>query len=263
MPELRMLLHRPDGHLRRRVRTARGTEQARPRVQDRGLLPGQRGPRRGGGGRVVTVRMFVLCAYCSVPFDRKRSVQRCCSRECGSANRMVERTPAQRYWARVTRTEDVDDCWGWTGGTNSDGYGVLWVDGRNVGTHVFSYELHIGPVPGGQWVLHTCDATSCSNPRHLYTGTPKQNSRDRDARGRANTPTGDRNWTRLYPDKVRRGEDKSQAKMTWPKVREIRRRVAMGETRIALAREFGVDRSVVSRIASGKSWPLRGEERPW
>lgn len=38
--------------------------------------------------------------------------------------------------------------------------------------------------PGQLWILHHCDNQWCVNINHLYSGTPKDNARDRDVRGR-------------------------------------------------------------------------------
>ena len=57
---------------------------------------------------------------------------------------------------------------------------------------------------------------------------------------------------------MRHGERHHRSKLTCVQVVEIRQRVSV-ETQSALAREFGVHPSVVSRIASGESWRHVGE----
>lgn len=76
------------------------------------------------------------------------------------------------------------DCWIWQGSTNNIGYGFIR-DGKNMRTaHRVSYEEHIGPIPYGMCVCHTCDNPLCINPNHLWLGTRKQNSRDMIVKGR-------------------------------------------------------------------------------
>lgn len=48
--------------------------------------------------------------------------------------------------------------------------------------------LEHGEIPEGDWVLHHCDNPPCVNPKHLYFGTPKENSRDREVRGHGFKP---------------------------------------------------------------------------
>ena len=50
------------------------------------------------------------------------------------------------------------------------------------------------------------------------------------------------------------GERNGQAKLTWPKVREIRQRVALGATQVATAAEYGVAFGTVSEICRGNIW---------
>lgn len=83
----------------------------------------------------------------------------------------------------------TDGCWLWTGSTNHNGYGKLWVmnaDGTRskVRAHRLSYELHKGPIPKGVLVLHRCDNRTCTNPDHLYLGTHWDNAYDAVKRGR-------------------------------------------------------------------------------
>lgn len=97
----------------------------------------------------------------------------------------------ERFWRFV---EKGPDCWLWTGrrggsaNYGSDRYGVLRELGRDprreFGAHRLSYEIHIGPIPTGLDVCHTCDRPPCVNPAHLFLGTRADNVRDMVAKGR-------------------------------------------------------------------------------
>lgn len=80
------------------------------------------------------------------------------------------------FWASVVHT---DTCWLWIGRTNgSEGYGKLSWHNADVYAHRLSWELHVGPVPLGLWVLHRCDNPPCVRPDHLFLGTHEDNMLD-------------------------------------------------------------------------------------
>lgn len=90
----------------------------------------------------------------------------------------------RRYWRFVQR-HPGNKCWGWTGASHG-GYGQI-SDGRRkkVRAHRLSWIIHRGPIPPGMCVLHRCDNPECSNPRHLFLGTKKDNTQDMVAKGRS------------------------------------------------------------------------------
>lgn len=146
------------------------------------------------------------------------------------------RPTIERFLAKVRKT---DTCWLWTGGTNGHGYGVMGVERprRTAYVHRLSYEHFHGPIPVGAEVAHSCDVRNCVNPEHLSLMTHPQNEADKAAKGRA--PRGEGQW---------------RAILTEDDVRTIRRRVAEGERRVALAKEFGVSGSNVEHIVARRRW---------
>jgi len=82
--------------------------------------------------------------------------------------------------------EPNSGCWIWVGTINRNGYGEmrhLGYPGQTVAAHRLSYELFLGPI-NNLCVCHRCDVRSCVNPDHLFLGTIKDNTLDRDKKGR-------------------------------------------------------------------------------
>jgi hypothetical protein len=81
------------------------------------------------------------------------------------------------------------------GATKEGGYGLIGSgEPRTNGvtptmkTHRAAWLVTYGPVPEGMCVLHSCDNPPCCRPDHLFLGTLKENSEDRDRKGRLVTP---------------------------------------------------------------------------
>src|SRR5205807_1016167 len=73
------------------------------------------------------------------------------------------------FLVRIRGNYTVDPasgCWTW-GGAKRNGYGAIFVDGRTISTHRFSYEIHHGPIPLGLTLDHLCRNRACINPDHL------------------------------------------------------------------------------------------------
>ena len=72
----------------------------------------------------------------------------------------------------------VEPCLIWRWGLDGNGYGHL----GGKGTHIVAYEeSHSEKIVPGFNILHLCHRPFCIQPAHLYQGTAKQNSEDRNA----------------------------------------------------------------------------------
>lgn len=151
----------------------------------------------------------------------------------------------ERLWEKVRRS---DGCWEWQGSGTVSGYGRLRLGQLRFVAHRVAYELTYGPIPAGLIVCHRCDNPPCCNPEHLFVGTPADNARDRDAKGR--TSRGPRHAATL---KIRRGSAVS-SKLTEQDVLAIRLAPRhIGEQK-RLAEQYGVHSSVISRIVTRQTW---------
>lgn len=162
-----------------------------------------------------------------------------------------------KFWSKVQRS-NVDECWPWTAGLSSDGYGRLWIDRRPLKSHRVAKFLTTGTSPP-DCVLHKCDNPPCCNPDHLFDGTPQDNVADMVAKGR--TASGDRNGMRTHPESRRRSDDhcargagNGNSKLTEDSVRDIRDRSAKGQTRDAIAAMFGITKQSVWNVIRGRTW---------
>jgi hypothetical protein len=156
---------------------------------------------------------------------------------CRGHNLNAHRPATARFWAQVQKG---DGCWEWTSRTVVDGYGHLNVgQGKKVLAHRFSYDLHCGPIPEGQLVLHHCDNRLCVRPDHLFLGDHDANMKDMVAKGRKADF---------------RGEKNPNARLTAEDAADVRRRRAAGEPRKEVAKRFRISTAMVSLITVGKSW---------
>lgn len=88
----------------------------------------------------------------------------------------------------MRRLPQSDGCWIWVGSRNVKGYGQIQLGRRGlrpVLAHRASWEIHFGPIPDGQFVMHKCDNPPCVRPDHLRLGSAAENTRDMIAKGRA------------------------------------------------------------------------------
>jgi hypothetical protein len=139
----------------------------------------------------------------------------------GDVKRAADTCNAMHYdYERVLR---LTKCVEWSGARSGDGYGAVYIDGKQRAAHRVAWEKAKGVIPDGMWILHRCDNPLCVNPDHLFLGTAKDNTQD------------------------------SRAKLTEDDVRKM---VALSveKRQSQIARDFGVSDALVSLILRGKAW---------
>lgn len=196
------------------------------------------------------------------------------------------RPVAERFWPNVKRT---DGCWLWQGFLIKGGYGQLSIGSRTdhsrtaVNAHRIAWELASGtPPPPGSQVGHTCDTPACVRnddagvyevagvvyPRfgHLFLTDGYGNMADMAAKGRS--LSGDRNPSRVYPERLPRGDNNhvrqhpeitqgernGRATMTDVLVLAIRTDRQQGMTLRELVAKYQQPKSRIERVIYGRSW---------
>ncbi len=61
-------------------------------------------------------------------------------------------------------------------------------------------------------------------------------------------------WYKAHPESIRRGSQNPMAKLNEEQVAEIKRRLAAGEKRQPIARDYGINPTIISMIKTGKIW---------
>jgi hypothetical protein len=173
----------------------------------------------------VTATLPKTCPHCASVFTPTRKNKYHCSLPC-------------RFWAKVD-IRGADECWPWVGARHGKGYGHVRVGGKiqkaaRVALTLSGQPANLGDVQA----CHACDNPPCCNPKHLFWGTPGDNSRDRTAKGR-----------QFIPDN--RGSRHGMSKLDEAKVRDIR---SSNEDDQTLAIRYGVSAAQIYNVKRGHSW---------
>ncbi len=149
-----------------------------------------------------------------------------CSRKCKIMNRTIRK-----------------NCWEWQGKINESGYGCFQenMDKKRIylSAHRVSYEEYVGKISEGMCVLHRCDNPKCCNPEHLWLGTPQDNVKDRQNKGRGADS---------------RGEKHARCKLTEIDVLKIRKMFSDGIMQKDIAKIYNLHNVSISDICTRKNW---------
>jgi hypothetical protein len=152
-----------------------------------------------------------------------------------------------RFWSKVDK-RGPDECWPWRGSFSKGGYGDFSFgrSRKHVKAHQLAYVLTHGEFAGfgerergehGLCVLHSCGNPACCNPAHLRLGSHDENMQDMITHGRST-----------------RGQRNARAKLSKRQVIAIRAARGRGVLLEALADQYGVAISTISRVATGVRW---------
>lgn len=159
-------------------------------------------------------------------------------------------TPLQKIMAR---TVPEDGCRIWQGGFVRGRWPRMYtrVDGKEsqISVRPVVWKLSGGrDLQPGEVLAMTCGCDACLKKEHMEVIDKGEVSR--------------RNWARPGAKLLRSVKSqvasRGKAKLDMEKAREIRARLATGETQMALGEEYEVSQSLMSRVARGTSWKEYG-----
>lgn len=162
---------------------------------------------------------------------------------------LISAIDVKRFWDCVNKNGPIHpehgQCWQWTKSTCPGGYGQFRAPRSFKVTRASRFMwamVHGRKVPDHLHVLHKCDNPSCVNPDHLFLGTDNDNVQDMMKKGRNPNREGSNNGRAIINEEI---------------VRYIRKRYvcrSFVDGAPAIARDLGLDTSVVYRIAHRQLW---------
>lgn len=141
----------------------------------------------------------------------------------------------RRFLYEVAVPYDKAECLIWPYARTDDGYGKIW---PSTAHRIACEELNGPPPTPYHEAAHSCGMgrNGCVAGNHLSWKTRLENQADRIVHGTTS-----------------RGEKAANAKLTEEKVREIRGLIGKKD-HVEIAKSYSVHPSVISRIASKKTW---------
>lgn len=140
---------------------------------------------------------------------------------------------------RAHTNYDGDNCLMWPFRVRKTGYGLAVVGGvQTLASRWMCILAHGEPSDPRMEAAHFCGNPGCVNPRHLRWATAKENCADK-----------------LRHGTTTRGERSPRTRLTPEDVEEIRN---APPDLAALMKRFGVSKGCISKIRSGRRWPVSG-----
>ena len=138
-----------------------------------------------------------------------------------------------------------DKCWNWKASLRN-GYGAFKLNGKVIDAHRVSYIIHIGNIPNGMYVCHTCDNKRCVNPKHLFLGTHADNMKDAYDKGRLIIPEG---------NSFKNGHHPVNARFTKERANELKKLIKIRKgTLEQLAEQENVSFHLIKDISAGRTY---------
>ena len=167
---------------------------------------------------------FKQCQFCKNIFKPKSSRQYHCSPRCS-------------FWDKI-EIGPPSECWIWSYGKKTTGYGELKSHTKRFLVHRFMWEEIYGKIPANMCVCHKCDNPLCVNPSHLFLGTIADNQQDMASKGRST-----------------QGEKHPKAKLTNNDITDIRQLLSKGIYQKDVALFYNISQPAISLINTGRHWP--------
>lgn len=163
-----------------------------------------------------------------------------------------------RFWSKVNKTNNIEDCWEWTASGRGNGYGAIKYKGKVIDAHRLSYILHFGDIKDSQiFVCHKCDNRKCVNPNHLFIGSHSDNMKDAYKKGRLNINSMNIGF-RFNPGNIPINSltNREMAQKIY-NIIESRRKNNQKLNLKQLAREFNLSYQCIKDISCGKSYKVK------